>query len=101
MFKRIKTVLIPYIFAVLIYYVYFMRNGYFPFSVKDIVFYVLSGSLVSPFYFIVAIMQFYLLMPLWIKMTEKIKPLPAIAISLVIMLVANCIEEVYISLSSG
>ena len=87
--KRIKTVLIPYVFAVLIYYIYFMRNGYFPFSIKDIVFYVLSGSLVSPFYFIVAIMQFYLLMPLWIKMTEKTKPLPALIISLMVMLAAK------------
>jgi len=87
--NRIKTILIPYIFAVLIYYVYFMRNGYFPFSIKDILFYIISGSLVSPFYFIIAIMQFYLLMPLWIKMTEKIKPAAAIILSLFIMLIAK------------
>jgi len=34
-------------------------------------------------------MQFYLLMPLWIKMTEKIKPFTAIAVSLSVMLIAK------------
>ena len=34
-------------------------------------------------------MQFYLLMPLWIKMTEKIKPAVAIILSLFIMLIAK------------
>lgn len=89
MLKRIKTIYAPYLLAVLVYYLYFIHRGYFPFRIKDLVFYVLSGSIVSPFYFIVIIMQFYLLMPLWIKMTEKIKPLTALALSLAVMLICK------------
>ena len=87
--KRLKLIFLPYVAAVFIYYIYFISIGYFPFRIKDFVFYVLTGSLVSPFYFIVAIMQFYILMPLWIKMTEKINFPVAIIISFIVMLIAK------------
>ena len=89
MMKRLKAVYMPYVAVVALYYIYFMHHGYFGFSIKEFVFYVLSGSLVSPFYFIVAIMQFYLLMPLWIKMVDNMSFPVAIVISFVIMLVTK------------
>lgn len=70
--KRIRVVFIPYVIWVMAYYLYFCHIGYFAFSVGDYIKYVLNGTIVSPFYFIVTIMQFYLLMPLWRKLIDKV-----------------------------
>jgi len=83
---RVKTVLIPYIFAVLVFYIYFIYHGYFPFKITDLLKYIFLGNLVSPFYFVVTIMQFYLLMPLWIWITKHVKFYIALPAALVVTL---------------
>ena len=87
--KRLKTILLPYALWVMIYYVYFCAIGYFPFSLKDYIMYLLDGSIVSPFYFIIAITQYYILMPLWILLVKKIHPAILIIGSMVIMVLAK------------
>lgn len=87
--KRIKTIIIPYLIWVMVYYVYFCSIGYFPFSIKDYIIYVINGSIVSPFYFIVAIVQFYVLMPLWIKLFSIIDKKILVALSFIIMILAK------------
>ncbi len=87
--KRIKTIIIPYLIWVMVYYVYFCSIGYFPFSIKDYIIYVINGSIVSPFYFIVIIVQFYVLMPLWIKLFNIIDKKILVVLSLIIMIAAK------------
>ncbi len=85
--KKIKTILIPYVLWVLVYYCYFVSRGYFPFSFRAFARYVALGDLVSPFYFIVIIMQFYLLAPLIVRLFRKMKPLPVLILSFILMIV--------------
>ena len=86
--KRLKTILLPYLIAVLLYYLYFVYiMEYFPFSVKDYLVYALRGDLAAHFYFIVIIMQFYLLYPLWRLILDKVSAVPALAVSAVVMAV--------------
>ncbi|PWM27096.1 MAG: hypothetical protein DBX36_02510 [Oscillospiraceae bacterium] len=85
--KRVKSIILPYILWVLIYYCYYVSIGYFPFRFSDFFRYVLVGDLVSPFYFVIIITQFYLLAPLFIKLLEKVKTIPLLVASFVLMLI--------------
>lgn len=88
--KRIKTIIIPYILSVLLYYLYFVYIlKYFPFSIKDFIGYLVRGDIAAQFYFVVIIVQFYLLYPLWCKILDKIKPVYAIAVALIINIVCG------------
>ena len=72
---RMKNIFLPYLLAVLIYYLWFVYiRLYFPFSVKELLGYVIRGDLSSPFYFLVALFQFVLLMPLLKKITRCCSP---------------------------
>lgn len=83
--SKIKRVIIPYILWVLVYYAYFLLKGYFTFNINNLLKYIVVGDLVSHLYFVVIIVQFFILAPLWSVMVKKTKPLVAIIISLVIM----------------
>lgn len=85
--RRFRGVVIPYLLWNLLYYCYFVHNGYFPFRLSDLVGYTLRGDLVSPFYFVILIVQFYLLAPLFVRLTAKCRSIPLLAGSFVIMLV--------------
>jgi peptidoglycan/LPS O-acetylase OafA/YrhL len=69
--SRLARVVLPYIIWNLIYYVYFVLRGYFPFSLPELGLYIVRGDLVGPFYFIVVIVQFYALAPLWLALVRK------------------------------
>ena len=72
--RRTKAIFLPYLLAVAVYYVYFMRRGYFGFSLPDLVGYAVRGDLSSPFYFIVALVQFVLLAPLFRWLARRWSP---------------------------
>jgi len=62
--KRMRSVFLPYVLAVLIYYLWFVVClHYFPFSWADFAGYVVRGDLSSHFYFVVGLFQFVLLAP--------------------------------------
>lgn len=65
LFGRLKTILLPYLLWVCAYYAYFIAIGWYKFSMRDLVEYIFLGTLCSHFYFIVTIVQFYLLLPLF------------------------------------
>lgn len=89
--SRAKTILLPYLlWSVLYYDFYILFYGYTP-SIKFFAGSVLSGYIASHLYFIVIIVQFYLLTPLWRKIVYKISP----AISLPIAFVATLLCEKY------
>ena len=72
--SRLRRIFLPYLLAVTIYYLYFVRHGYFPFSLKDLVGYAVRGDLSAPFYFIVALAQFVLLVPLFRWLVRRWSP---------------------------
>ena len=71
---RIKTIVLPYILWVVIYYLYFISRGYFGFDAVKLIKCIFLGNLVSHFYFIIIIVQFYALMPLWMRLIKNIHP---------------------------
>ncbi|MDR1210390.1 MAG: acyltransferase [Clostridiales bacterium] len=63
---RVRRVYLPYLLWVLIFYVYFVYAArYFPFDAADLARYAVTGDISAQLYFVVIIMQFYLLMPFW------------------------------------
>ena len=69
---RIKKVIIPYILCTLVYYVVFTYTGIVgSFNIKELGGYILRGDLSAQFYFVIAIAQFYVLMPLWLFIAKK------------------------------
>lgn len=72
MLRRILKIWLPYVLWVGIYYLYFLRIGWVEAGFDVFASYVFLGNLSSPFYYVVTVMQFYALMPLWKWLTAKI-----------------------------
>ncbi|MDD6214568.1 MAG: acyltransferase [Firmicutes bacterium] len=82
---RFKKIVEPYVFFVCVFYGYFLhKGGYFDFSLAELGKYILNGTLAAHFYFVIVIVQFYLLKPLWEKMTGNVRPIYAILLSLAV-----------------
>ncbi len=69
---RIKRVWIPYIVASVVYYAYFVLLNYMEFSPSEFIKLLLDGNIGGHFYFVIAIMQFYLLAPVWRAVLKKL-----------------------------
>ncbi len=82
---RVKTILLPYAVWVLIYFFAFHLFKGTPLSPKALIGGFLTGNITSHLYFIVVILQFYLLAPLWRWCVKKIHPLIALPIALFLM----------------
>jgi len=70
--RRILKIYVPYVLWVGVYYLYFLRIGWVESGIDVFLRYVFVGDLSSPFYYVVTVMQFYLLMPLWRWMTKRV-----------------------------
>ena len=99
--SRIKTILLPYIIWVVIYYVYFCNHGYFPFNLNHLLKNIALGTLVSPFYFIVVIVQFYALLPFWQWLYKRFSPGTILFFSLIITIVCGQFLPKAINLITG
>lgn len=84
--KRVKSILLPYVVAVTVYYLCFCSLGFYRLSPLVWLKFILLGNVASHFYFIVALAQFYLLMPLWRKIVAEVNPILALGGALVINL---------------
>lgn len=82
--KRLSKIVVPYIIWVIIYYAYDICMGIETFNIKNLIYYMYSGDYVGHFYFVVIIAQFYVLMPLWIKLYNKVNPKLMLIISFII-----------------
>lgn len=80
--KRVKAIFLPYLLAVAVYYVYFVGRGYFPFSLGELAGYAIRGDLSASFYFVIALAQFVLLVPLFRWLPRRWSPLVLLPISL-------------------
>ena len=98
---RIKTIILPYVLWVCIYYIYFCNHQYFPFRLGHLLKHMALGTLVSPFYFIVIIVQFYALMPLWQWLYRRFNPVPILLVSFFITLLCGQFLPKAIHIVSG
>ena len=83
--SKFTKIVCPYIFAVILFYAYFLSRNYFSFSINDLLGYIFKGDLVSHFYFVIVIVQFYLLRPIWTFIVNKIPPVTAVIASIIVM----------------
>lgn len=74
LFGRIKNIILPYILAVVVYYAVFVWvMDVYEFSWEQLLSFLLGGNISAQFYFIILIIQFYLLMPLWVAFSRMNK----------------------------
>lgn len=70
--SRVKRVYLPYVIAAAVYFAYFTAANYMTPSFGGFLHLLLDGNLCSHFYFVIFIMQFYLLAPLWRAAAKKL-----------------------------
>ena len=88
--SRITKIYFPYALWITVYYLYFVLYAhYFEFSIKSLLYYILLGHIAAPFYFVVVIMQFYLLMPLWLYVCKKLPAMPTVFACIVITVISD------------
>ena len=69
---RLKRVVIPYIIAAVIFALYFNLKGFAAFTPASFLKSLADGSVCAHFYFVIAIVQFYLTAPLWRLLAKKL-----------------------------
>lgn len=87
--RRIRKIYLPYVLWVVIYYLAFWVIHYVRGEVGEFFSYLLIGNLSSPFYYIVIVMQFYFLLPVWLWMVRRLSPLVGLSLSLLVVLVVQ------------
>lgn len=71
LWDRMRKICFPYLIAVAIYYgVFIWVLNIYHFSWDQFLYFILSGNISAQFYFIILIIQFYLLMPIWIMLSR-------------------------------
>lgn len=86
LYKRFKSVIVPYILWFFVYYVFFIFFSGYTFDIKSIFTNFITGNLVYHLYFVIIIAQFYLLAPLWRLIINKLSAKIVIPISAFIMI---------------
>lgn len=82
--KRARTLLLPYLISVIVYYLWYVIHYDWNFSVTQLLQYWLLGSLSTQFYFLIALIQFILLTPLWKRWVNRYSPVFVLPLSIVI-----------------
>lgn len=89
--RRIQKVYLPYVVATVVYFLVFGILGKLGLSLKQLLHYLLVGDASAPLYYIIVVMQFYLLLPLWKWLVQKIPAyfaIPAAAMIHIVMLMS-------------
>ncbi|MDR1706153.1 MAG: acyltransferase [Clostridiales bacterium] len=92
---RAKRIYLPYLLWTAIHYAYFLYRQYFPFNIQDFLGYAALGSVSYQYYFIIIIMQFYLLMPVWRAIRNAKKTLVPVIVA------AGGLLGIFISVYAG
>ena len=79
---RVKRLLLPYLLAAAVYYLYFVRIGWYSFSPAQFLRETALGTLSAQFYFLVALMQFILLAPLFRRLARRYAPVVLLPLAL-------------------
>jgi hypothetical protein len=86
--SRAKRILVPYIIWVTVYYLGFWLQRYYEFSFFDLLRYMLVGDLAAHFYFVVTVLQFYALAPVWKAMASRLHAAVALPAAAFISLIS-------------
>lgn len=93
--SRLVSVILPYAAWVCIYYAWFCFKGVYAFSWPQLGRFLLYGDISAQFYFVVILVQFYLLAPLWRLLFHRANPAVALAVSLMITILSgSCLEPI-------
>ncbi len=87
--SRLTKVILPYIIWVFLYYLYFCSKDYFTFSWAELGRFILTGKVSAHFYFVVVLVQFYLLAPVWVIFFKKANPCVVLLLSLMITVISG------------
>lgn len=69
--SRFLRLIVPYVFWSAAYYLYFCYTGAYSFNFKDMAYKIISGNIWAHFYFVIVLIQFELLAPLWIFLYRR------------------------------
>ena len=96
--KRLPKVLIPYFIWCIIYYLTYIKMGYYIFDIKFFVKSVLQGTMSYHLYFVIIITQLYILGPVFYKLVKNSKnKILLLVISAIIT--SLCVEYIRFDLS--
>lgn len=85
--KRMETVLVPYLIWVVFYYIFDCVTHVEVYNLHNLIYYMYSGDYIGHFYFVIIILQLYLLMPLWVWLFKKVHPMIMIPAALIITII--------------
>ncbi len=88
LWDRLKKICFPYLLAIVVYYAVFVWIlEIYQFDWEQLLHFLITGDISAQFYFVILILQFYLLMPLWISLSRVKNKI----FSLVLILCSFCI----------
>ncbi len=103
--SRVKGILLPYIFWVCVYYLYFYAIGWAGHTgslmgdLAELGQYLAIGNLSSHFYFVVCVLQFYLLAPVIVKLCRSVSaPILLVGSAAVMLLCHFALPEILATL---
>ena len=84
--RRLRKIVVPYIIAVTIFWIYFAISSDYGITPDQIFRYYFLGKIYSHFYFVIIITQFYLLFPVWRWMAKKVDAVIVLPLALLVMI---------------
>lgn len=98
---RLKKILFPYIFAVIVYYavLVWVLNTYV-FDPDQFLGFLISGNISAQFYFVILILQFYLLMPIWLAFS-RVKSKVFSGVLILVSFVITILSRMYFPYTAG
>lgn len=94
--NRANRLLVPYVLAAAVHYLVFVRLGWYAPSLGDFIRLTLRGSLSAQFYFVIVLVQFTLLAPVFRQLAERFSPLILLPPALVI---TQCSGQLFAALA--
>jgi len=82
--KRFLRILIPYLFFCVVYYSYFIYSGVYAFSFEFLLKSIVTGTLIYHLYFVIIIIQFYLLYWIFHNLVKNFSPLLILPLTAII-----------------
>ncbi len=102
---RFRKIYLPFVIWNVIYYLVFLPIHYVNGSIGEFLRYLWYGNLSSPFYYVLIVMQFYLLLPVWVWLIRRVPAVPAIfcafLVSLLFLRIGAVLEIFGISFAYG
>ena len=84
--QRFLKVYLPYVLWTLVYCAVYLHFQMIQCTPRQLLGHLLAGTMSSQFYYIILLMQFYILMPFWMKLAQKLSPYIAICGGLMLSL---------------